>query len=416
MEHPACSPFMTVNPMQSKLTTYLVGGAVRDRLLNIVVKDRDYLVVGSTPAEMKSLGFKQVGADFPVFLHPTTQEEYALARTERKTGNGYQGFSVDFSPAVTLTEDLLRRDLTINAIAEDPDGNLFDPYKGVEDLANRKLRHVSPAFREDPVRILRTARFAARFHQLGFSVATETTTLMKEMVANGEASYLVPERIWQEWKRALEGANSAVFIQVLKQIGALTVVAPELDTLYSRECPVDGVPGINDLGQFIERALQRACDLTESGEIRFAALLAGLGSSAFNQPMSGPKTEQLVEQFCTRLTVPNSWQDLARLVSIYFERTNRASNADAEELLSLLESLDAFRRPQRLDSFLIACQAVSGAFQSSAIGDYPPADRLHEALLLTKPIPVAPLLEQGLKGIAIQQGLRELRLRALQPD
>ena len=404
--------------MQSKLTTYLVGGAVRDRLLNITIKDRDYLVVGSTPAEMKSLGFKQVGADFPVFLHPTSHEEYALARTERKTGSGYHGFSVDFSPTVTLEEDLLRRDLTINAIAEAQDGTLFDPFNGVADLTDKKLRHVSLAFREDPVRILRTARFAARFHRLGFTVAPETRKLMAQMVHNGEADHLIAERIWQEWKRALEGADSTVFIQVLRSVDAMAVIAPELDALYEQTCPADAVTQCQNLGQFSELALQHACDITSSGEIRFAALLAGLGSPVFNpifnQQLDNQKPPPL-QHLCNRLSVPNSWHDLARLVSTYFDHADNIEHADPAALLSLLEHLDAFRREQRFESFLIACQAVARACNDQVSSHYAPAERLRQALALTKPVSVQPLLQQGLKGIAIQQGLRKLRLAALQP-
>ena len=404
--------------MQSKLTTYLVGGAVRDRLLNITIKDRDYLVVGSTPAEMKSLGFKQVGADFPVFLHPTSHEEYALARTERKTGSGYHGFSVDFSPTVTLEEDLLRRDLTINAIAEAQDGTLFDPFNGVADLTDKKLRHVSLAFREDPVRILRTARFAARFHRLGFTVAPETRKLMAQMVHNGEADHLIAERIWQEWKRALEGADSTVFIQVLRSVDAMAVIAPELDALYEQTCPADAATQCQNLGQFSELALQHACDITSSGEIRFAALLAGLGSPVFNpifnQQLDNQKPPPL-QHLCNRLSVPNSWHDLARLVSTYFDNADNVEHADPAALLSLLEYLDAFRREQRFESFLIACQAVARACNNQVSSHYAPAERLRQALALTKPVSVQPLLQQGLKGIAIQQGLRKLRLAALQP-
>ncbi|MBL4622656.1 MAG: multifunctional CCA addition/repair protein [Immundisolibacteraceae bacterium] len=402
--------------MQAKLTSYLVGGAVRDRLLKIEVKDRDYLVVGSTPAEMKAPGFKQVGADFPVFLHPTSHEEYALARTERKTGSGYHGFSVDFSPTVTLEEDLLRRDLTINAIAEAVDGTLFDPYNGAADLIDKKLRHVSPAFREDPVRILRTARFAARFHKLGFSIADETCTLMREMVAQGEADHLVPERIWQEWKRALEGPDSSTFIKVLKTVGALAVVAPELDALYEQPSPTQYRNGLQHLGQLAEQALQRACILTNRGEIRFAALLTALGSPVLNEPLHALKPSQPspLKQLCDRLSVPNSWHDLARLVSNHFQRADLVEKADPEELLSLLESLDAFRREQRFEFFLLACQAVAGGGVDALDHPYQPAVLLKRALAQTKPITVQPLLQQGLKGVAIQRGLRNLRLQALQ--
>jgi len=391
--------------MQAKLKTYLVGGAVRDRLLGIDVKDRDFVVVGSTPEQMKTLGYQQVGADFPVFLHPTTHEEYALARTERKTGSGYHGFSVDFSADVTLEEDLRRRDLTINAMAEDDDGSLIDPYGGQHDLGEKKLRHVSEAFREDPVRILRTARFAARFNDLGFTVAADTLELMTDMVTSGEAGHLVPQRVWQEWQNALLGKNPQVFIQVLRHCGAYRIIAPELDRCYLND---------NDFcsGKRGEGALKIASTLSPIGEIRLAALLcASLADEAF----SPSETRQLIDDFCRRLTVPKSWYQLASLVAQHHQHCHQALTLTAPELLALLEQSDAFRRPERFEHFLTACAAD---YQSRCSADdtdtgYPQAALLQKAYSATKAIEVKPLIEQGLRGPAIKLALHEQRLQAL---
>jgi len=399
---------LTANRMQNKLKTYLVGGAVRDRLLGIEVKDRDYVVVGATPKEMKALGFQQVGADFPVFLHPDTHEEYALARTERKTGEGYHGFSVDFSPEVSLEEDLLRRDLTINAMAEDASGKIIDPYDGLADLRKKKLRHVSTAFREDPVRILRTARFAARFNQFGFEIATETLILMTEMVNNGEAGHLVTERVWQEWQTALAGSDPQIFIQVLRQCSAYQVIAPELDQRYDIDTATDENPGKHG-----ELALTVAATLSPKGDIRFAALLC---ASTSLDAIAQPEAIEWGNHLCQRLSVPKNWQQLTQLAIQHHATCHQALTLDAGSLSSLLEATDAFRRPQRFDDFIIACEADFRARNnlSSEENCYPQATRLRQALALAAAVEVGPLIDQGLKGPAIKSALHDLRVQALE--
>lgn len=390
--------------MQHKLKTYLVGGAIRDRLLGIAVKDRDYVVVGATPEQMKALGFRQVGADFPVFLHPTSHEEYALARTERKTGAGYLGFSVDFSPDVSLEEDLRRRDLTINALAEDEAGKIIDPYGGLADLRNKKLRHVSAAFREDPVRILRTARFAARFKSLGFDIAPETLALMREMVDSGEASHLVAERVWQEWQTALAADHPQVFIQVLRQCGAYLLVAPELDALYV-------ATDEDSAGRRGELALASAATLTHRIDIRFAALIAASAVSA-----NPPLPEHEIQRWCQGLAVPKSWQQLALLATEHLTSCHRALSLEASALLALLEQADAFRRPERFDDLLIACEADFRANFAETESEYLPAQHLRSALTVAIAIEVKPLIDQGLLGPQISAALHNLRLTALQGE
>ena len=388
--------------MQHKLKTYLVGGAIRDRLLGLEVKDRDYVVVGATPEQMRALDFRQVGADFPVFLHPTSHEEYALARTERKTGAGYLGFSVDFSPDVSLEEDLRRRDLTINALAEDELGEIIDPYGGLADLQSKKLRHVSIAFREDPVRILRTARFAARFKSLGFDIAPETLALMSEMVDSGEASHLVAERVWQEWQTALSADNPQVFIQVLRQCGAYQIIAPELDSLY-------GAISGDRAGSRGELALAAAATLTPRSDIRFAALIAASAVSA-----APPLPQNKIQQWCQGLAVPKSWQQLVLLATEHLVTCHRAVSLDAPALLVLLEQTDAFRRPGRFDDLLITCEADFRANSVVAGTEYLPAQYLRNALTIAAAIEVKPLVDQGLLGPQISAALHDHQLTALQ--
>lgn len=394
--------------METTLETYLVGGAVRDRLLGIEVRDRDYVVVGATAERMKALGFRQVGADFPVFLHPATREQYALARTERKVGAGYHGFSVDFSPLVTLEDDLRRRDLTINALAEDEAGEIIDPYGGLKDIQARKLRHVSEAFKEDPVRILRTARFAARFANLGFEIAAETQALMAEMVRAGEASHLVTERVWQEWADALADHDPRRFIQELRHCGAYAILVPELEQLYAIH------PGVNSgsAGELGERALAIATTLTDSAEIRFAALVCTSVMAASFPPA---QADAWIERLCRRLAVPKSWQQLTGLATAHQTRCHQAEKLDGESLLQLLESTDAFRRPERFDQLLLTCQAslIALEHQSGQPSVYPQADYLKQSLALASAVPVTPLLEKGLRGEAIKEALHNARLDAL---
>ncbi|MDC0663710.1 multifunctional CCA tRNA nucleotidyl transferase/2'3'-cyclic phosphodiesterase/2'nucleotidase/phosphatase [Marinobacter sp. SS21] len=362
---------------------YLVGGAVRDELLGIPVKDRDWVVVGAAPGQMLTQGYRQVGADFPVFLHPDSNEEYALARTERKQGHGYHGFVVHSAPDVTLEEDLQRRDLTINAMARDADGQLVDPFNGRQDLAARQLRHVSPAFAEDPLRILRTARFAARFAPLGFRVAEETTTLMGQMVSEGEVDHLVPERVWQEMQRALQEQAPAVFFEVLHSCGALAVLMPELDA--------------SRLAEALD-ALRCVCAHDTATDVRLAAMLSPLSTDVASQRAKAMKA-------------PNECQDLVRLTTTAAERfaTNSAgAGFGAEDLLQLLELADAWRKPERFSRLLVVLRCA----QASHL--HPTLAALEQAAVDTAQVNAQDLMAQGHKGKTLGQAIRLERLRRIQ--
>jgi len=341
---------------------YLVGGAVRDELLGLPVHERDWVVVGATPVEMEALGYHRVGRDFPVYLHPETHEEYALARTERKTGPGYRGFEVQFDGTVTLEDDLERRDLTINAIARAADGRIIDPTGGQAHLGARLLHHVSDAFREDPVRILRVARFAARFHDLGFTVAPATMALMRAMVAAGEAASLVPERVWRETAVALGESRPDVYFEVLRNCGALAVVFPEVDALFGVPQPPRWHPEI-DTGLHVLLALRAAARLSFSTMVRFAVLTHDLGKGTTlpeRLPTHHGHEERgvgLVQALCRRLAVPNRFRDLAVAVARDHGLAHRALELKPRTLLELLERLDGFRRGQRVVEFLDACEA-----------------------------------------------------------
>ncbi len=344
------------------MQVYLVGGAVRDELLGLPPSERDWCVVGSTPDALESLGYRPVGKDFPVFLHPDTGEEYALARTERKTAAGYHGFRFNTSPEVSLEADLKRRDLTINAMARDADGTLVDPYGGREDLEKRLLRHVSDAFAEDPVRVLRVAKFAARFASLGFRVADETMALMRAMVESGEVDALVPDRVWKETEAALRGASSRRFFETLRDCGALARVYPEVDALFGVPQPAHWHPEI-DTGEHVMMVLDAAERLSDKGAIRFAALVHDLGKAttpAHRLP-SHPGHEQrgmkLIEALSTRLPVPRAWREFAVLVAEFHTHCHRALELRPDTVLKVLERGDAFRRPERFDDFLTACEA-----------------------------------------------------------
>ena len=344
------------------MQVYLVGGAVRDAQLGIPHRERDWCVVGATPAELEAKGFRRVGKDFPVFLHPETGEEYALARTERKTAPGYHGFDVDYSPTVTLEEDLQRRDLTINAIARDTDGSLVDPWGGLDDIERRVLRHVSDAFAEDPVRILRVARFAARFRALGFTVAEETLGLMRRMVAAGEVDALVPDRVWKETERALAGSNVRVFFEVLRECGALRVLYPEVDALFGVPQPKEWHPEI-DTGLHVMMVLDQAEALSDDLEVRFAALVHDLGkgttppSKLPSHPGHETRGCKLLRAMAERLPVPNACRDLGLLAAEYHTHVHRAFELRPKTVLKVLERCDAFRRPARFEQFLLTCEA-----------------------------------------------------------
>jgi tRNA nucleotidyltransferase (CCA-adding enzyme) len=343
---------------------YLVGGAVRDQLLGITPLERDWVVVGATPEAMLAENFRPVGKDFPVFLHPETHEEYALARTERKTAPGYHGFRFHAAPDVTLEQDLLRRDLTINAIARDEHDALIDPYGGQQDLQQRVLRHVSPAFAEDPVRILRVARLAARFHGYGFSVAQETQTLMQQMVQAGEVDALVPERVWAETHKALSEDKPSVYFEVLRSCGALQKLFPELDRLWGIPQPERWHPEI-DTGVHTMMVLDQAARLTGDTQVRYAALVHDLGKGTTPSDVlpshrgHEKRSVELVRALSQRYRVPNHYRDLAVIVAEYHGHYHKMTELKPATVLRVLYGVDAFRRPERFSQFLLACEADS---------------------------------------------------------
>jgi len=355
---------------------YLVGGAVRDKLLGLPVTDRDWVVVGARQNEMLDLGFAQVGNDFPVFLHPQTKEEYALARTERKTAPGHTGFVFDANETVTLEQDLARRDLTINAIAETADGELIDPYNGQDDLAGRVLRHVSPAFEEDPLRVLRVARFAARFHSLGFRVAPETNAIMRKIVHSGELASLVSERVWQELAKALVSKSPEAFVTVLRDCEALGIVLPEIDALFGVPQPAKFHPEI-DTGVHLLMCLQQARLLSDDPQVLYATLVHDVGKGATDRTLwpshKGHETLglPLLDAIAARLKVPNDFAKLAALVCEHHTKLHRLEQVDADKALTLLEAIDVFRRPERLDKFLLACEADARGRTGFEDRDYP---------------------------------------------
>jgi tRNA nucleotidyltransferase (CCA-adding enzyme) len=344
------------------MQVYLVGGAVRDELLGVPVAERDWVVVGATREEMLARGFREVGRDFPVFLHPDSQEEYALARLERKTAPGYRGFVFDASASVTLEDDLLRRDLTINAIAKRTDGTLVDPYGGAHDLEARILRHVSPAFAEDPVRLLRVARFAARFAHLGFRVADATLELMRSLVAKGEVNALIADRVWQETEKALRTAQPSVFFETLRSCGALAVIFPELEALHGVPQPERWHPEI-DSGLHTMMVIEQAARLTDDPVVRFAAAVhdIGKGTTPRSEWPSHPGHEQrgaeMIARMAERLHVPNEHRDLAVIVAREHALVHRSLELRPATIVELLERTDAVRRPARFEQFLLACEA-----------------------------------------------------------
>jgi tRNA nucleotidyltransferase (CCA-adding enzyme) len=346
------------------MQVYLVGGAVRDALLGVAVKERDWVVVGGTREELLRLHYREVGRDFPVFLHPETREEHALARRERKVSPGYRGFVVEFGPEVTLEEDLARRDLTINAIAQSPDGTLFDPYGGRRDLDARVLRHVSPAFVEDPVRVLRVARFAARFAPLGFQVASETLELMRAMVERREVDALVSERVWQETEKALRELKASEFFKVLRACGALQPIYPEIDALFGVPQPAQWHPEI-DTGVHTLMVLDQAALLSSEPNVRFAALVHDLGKGTTPRaewPSHRGHEERsvsLIEALSLRLRLPGEYRDLSIIVARYHGIVHRALELRPKTILEFMERADAFRRPERFAQALLACEADS---------------------------------------------------------
>ncbi|HSC15173.1 MAG TPA: multifunctional CCA addition/repair protein [Gammaproteobacteria bacterium] len=401
------------------MRVYEVGGAVRDALLGLPVEERDWVVVGASADELEARGFKRVGKDFPVFLHPSTGEEYALARTERKTGPGYTGFAFDAAPSVTLEDDLKRRDLTINAIARGEDGAIVDPWSGRADLAARVLRHVSPAFREDPLRVLRVARFAARFAPLGFTIADETLELMKEIVAAGEMEALKPERVWQETVKALATDRPDVFVETLRACGALARVFPEVDALFGVPQPAQWHPEI-DTGVHTLMALRTAAQLSRSETVRFAVLVHDLGKATTPEALlprhhgHEQRSEELLEQLCARLPVPNRFRDLALLVARHHGTVHKAAELKPQTVLRLITAADGLRQPERFDEMLLACEADARGRKGLENRPYPQADRLRAALRAAKAVDAARVkAERGVDGEALGRALHDERLAAI---
>ena len=400
------------------MKVYLVGGAVRDALLGLPAGDRDWVVVGETPESMAAAGFRAVGADFPVFLHPRNGEEYALARTERKTAPGYRGFVFHADAAVTLEQDLARRDFTVNAIAQAPDGSLIDPFDGRQDIARRVLRHVSPAFAEDPVRILRAARFLARFAHLGFTLAPETETLMRDMVRAGEVDHLVPERVWQEIRRALASRTPSAFLRTLRACGALQALLPEVDALYGIPQRAEYHPEI-DTGLHTEMVLDMAAQLAPGdASVAFAALAHDLGK-ALTPPGEWPKHIAhehrglpAVEAVCVRWKVPNDYRALALHACREHLNVHRLEQLRPETVLALLQRIDAFRRPERVAALATVCEADKRGRLGMSDSPYPNAAlllRCHRAAAAVKGGDIDP----GLHGPAFGEALRQKRIAAI---
>lgn len=398
---------------------YLVGGAVRDKLLGRPEGDHDYVVTGAHPEDLLALGYRPVGKDFPVFLHPRTGEEYALARTERKSGRGYHGFLFQADPSVTLEQDLARRDLTINAIAEDEHGFLIDPYGGARDIETRVLRHVSPAFAEDPVRLLRVARFAARFAPLGFRVADETMALLRRMVAEGEVDHLVPERVWAETRKALAEPRPSAFLRVLREAGALRVLFPEVDALYGVPQRAEFHPEI-DTGVHVEMVLDAAAAIAPGDDlVGFCALTHDLGKAL--TPANELPRHVMHEQrgvaplhtLAARLKVPTEHAALAELVCREHLNAHRALELKPATVLKLLAALDALRRPERLETFLAACLADKRGRLGHEHDDYPQATYLRQAREVAVAVTAAPFVAQGLAGPAIGAAMERARVAAI---
>jgi tRNA nucleotidyltransferase (CCA-adding enzyme) len=393
---------------------YRVGGSVRDELLGLPVADHDYVVVGSSAEEMVHLGFTPVGKDFPVFLHPQTREEYALARTERKTARGYKGFALFADPSVTIEQDLGRRDLTINAIARDEAGNLLDPYGGVRDLRAGILRHVSPAFVEDPVRILRVARFAARF---GFEIAAETLELMRRMVTDGEVDHLVPERTWQELARGLMESKPSLMIEALRECSALARILPEVDLLFGVPQPPKHHPEV-DTGLHMLLVIDYAAHRGYPLVVRFAALTHDLGKGTTPQEElprhigHEKRGLAILESLCERLRVPSECRDLARLVVEHHGQVHRAEELKPSTVVKLLERTDAFRRPERFEQFLDACACDFHGRLGFEVRTYEPAERLREALRAAQSVDAGAISRQ-VSADRIPAAIHEARVHAV---
>lgn len=398
---------------------YLVGGAVRDGLLRIPVKDKDWVVVGATPQEMLDAGYQQVGKDFPVFLHPKSREEYALARTERKSGQGYTGFTCYAAPDVTLEQDLLRRDLTINAIAQDENGEFIDPYHGRADIEKRLLRHVSPAFKEDPLRVLRVARFAARYAHLSFQIAPETLALMSSMTANGELEHLTPERVWKETENALTSRNPQVYFDVLRKCGALKVLFPEIDALFGVPAPEKWHPEI-DTGIHVLMTLAIAAQLSPEVDVRFATLCHDLGKGLTPKEFwprhhgHGPAGVKLVENLCQRMRVPNEIRDLAKLVAEYHDLIHTISILQPKTIVKLFDAIDAWRKPHRVEQVALTSEADARGRTGFEASDYPQGRLLRAAWVAAQSVTNKEVIDDGFSGPAIRNELTRRRIAAVE--
>lgn len=400
------------------MKTYLVGGAVRDRLLGIPVTDRDWMVVGSSPQQMLDAGYRPVGKDFPVFIHPESGEEYALARTERKTGHGHGDFTFHTSPDVTLEEDLLRRDFTINAIVQDDSGELIDPFGGQQDLDARILRHVSEAFVEDPLRVLRAARFTARFNHLGFTIAEETRQLMAQIVVSGELQALSAERVWQETQKALSEGSPRTYIEILRDCGALAVLLPELDRLFGVPQRADYHPEI-DTGLHTLMALDKAVELSDSPEVRYAVLVHDLGKGITPEDIlprhigHEEKGVPLVEAVSKRLRVPKRFIKLAVAVTRFHLQCHKIDTLRPKTILKLLKGLDIFRKPEQLDPFLLACEADARGRTNFEDQPYPSALWLTNLVSEINILTTGELIKAGFKGIALGEEIDKQRLKTI---
>ncbi|NAW69039.1 multifunctional CCA addition/repair protein [Vibrio sp. V27_P1S3P104] len=397
---------------------YLVGGAVRDQLLNLPVYDKDWVVVGSSPEQMLREGYQAVGKDFPVFLHPKTKQEYALARTERKTGAGYTGFACYYAQDVTLEEDLARRDLTINAIAQNSQGELIDPYGGKKDIEQRILRHISKAFVEDPLRVLRVARFAAKLAHLGFTIAKETQQLMQQISQSGELSHLTPERIWQEWHKSLATPSPEVFLAVLHECGALAVVLPELERLFGVPQPEQWHPEI-DTGIHTLLVAKQAAQLSSSLTIRFAAQVHDLGKGVTpkaqwpSHKMHCQTGIGIIKRLCERVRIPNEFKELALLVCEQHSNIHRAAELKASTKLKILDKLDVWRKPARLNEVLLCCQADHAGRLGCEETPYPQSVLFNQAYQAALTVDVQQIITEGFQGKAIREQLTQRRIQAI---
>ncbi|OEF25471.1 multifunctional CCA addition/repair protein [Vibrio rumoiensis] len=397
---------------------FLVGGAVRDQLLKIPSNDKDWVVVGSSPKSMLAQGFRAVGQDFPVFLHPNTQEEYALARTERKSGQGYTGFECFYAPDVTLEDDLARRDLTINAIAQSEDGTLHDPYHGQQDIKQRILRHVSPAFSEDPLRVLRVARFAAKLAPFDFTIAPETMQLMQNMVNSGELEHLTAERVWQEWHKSLTTSAPHIFLQVLRECGALNVILPEIDALFGVPQPENGHPEI-DTGIHTLMVAEQASRISQEVSVRFAAQVHDLGKGVTpesewpSHKMHCHTGIKLIKQLCERIKVPNDCRDLALLVCQHHSNVHRTQELKPSTVLKLLNQMDAWRKPDRFEQILQCCQADHQGRKGLEHLAYLPKELMITYYQAANAIDVQSIISQGFSGKAIRDELDQQRIKAI---